>query len=425
MSAWTPLFDGGIARQIEQRIDEVGEALKSETEPLPDATLASGTAGIAVALAYLAKVRSQSDFDIAARNNIDAAINSVSGTTMRPWLFTGFAGVAWAVTHLADSAAWNSDGDPSTDVDVALLDFVSRSPWSGHFDLIEGLVGIGVYAIERLPRRSAVECVTAVVWRLLELAKPSRGGVSWYTKADLLTPSMQQLSPHGCYDLGVSHGIPGAIGFLAAAYSANIERAKVLRTLELAVSWLLARERRTSSGLHFATRAPASRSRAFSRLAWCYGDLGIAGVLATAAEAVGEVAWKRTATRLAIQAAKCDVTQSGIVDCGLCHGAAGVGHVFNRLYQSTDAPELREAAQSWILRAVRSRQNNVDVAGYASWRPTPGRPNGSGTRVRDPGLLSGAAGIAAALAASVSEVPPDWDRVLLISQCGRTLPGAK
>ena len=38
------------------------------------------------------------------------------------------------------------------------------------YDLIIGLVGIGVYALERLPRTSARECIELIVDRLDETA---------------------------------------------------------------------------------------------------------------------------------------------------------------------------------------------------------------------------------------------------------------
>ena len=41
------------------------------------------------------------------------------------------------------------------EIDEALLGPLSRTPWVGEYDLIGGLAGLGVYALERLPRASA------------------------------------------------------------------------------------------------------------------------------------------------------------------------------------------------------------------------------------------------------------------------------
>ena len=43
---------------------------------------------------------------------------------------------------------------------------------------------------------------------------------------------------------------------------------------------------------------------------------------------------------------------SGVVDAGLCHGAAGLGHVFNRLFQATGEQRLALAAREWFSVAL-------------------------------------------------------------------------
>ncbi len=81
--------------------------------------------------------------------------------------------------------------------------------------------------------------------------------------------------------------------------------------------------------------------------------------------------------------------------------------MFNRLYQATGEPWLRAAARDWFHRALRMRRTGRGIAGYCAFR--------QGGFVTDPGILEGAAGIALALAAAVTPVAPDWDRVMLLA----------
>ncbi|HKG93849.1 MAG TPA: lanthionine synthetase LanC family protein, partial [Gemmatimonadaceae bacterium] len=128
-----------------------------------------------------------------------------------------------------------------------------------------------------------------------------------------------------------------------------------------------------------------------TRSAWCYGYPGVAAALLAAARAAGEPGWERAATELALRAARRPPDECGVVDAGLCHGAAGLAQIYNRLWQATGDERLRRAATDWAHRAL-------DF-------PVPD----------DPGLLVGAAGVALALLATVSDVEPEWDRVLLLS----------
>jgi hypothetical protein len=101
-----------------------------------------------------------------------------------------------------------------------------------------------------------------------------------------------------------------------------------------------------------------------------------------------------------------------VVDAGLCHGAAGLGHLFNRLFQATGDSCLAEAARFWLARTLQMRRPGRGVGGYEAWQLD---DDGKVTWIADPGLLAGAAGIALALLAATTPVEPAWDRVLLVS----------
>src|ERR1700690_1610660 len=64
-------------------------------------------------------------------------------------LYGGLAGDGWVLCHLSDQ----DDGEASellTTVDAALAKVLAVSTWDGPYDLISGLVGFGVYFLERL-----------------------------------------------------------------------------------------------------------------------------------------------------------------------------------------------------------------------------------------------------------------------------------
>jgi hypothetical protein len=139
-----------------------------------------------------------------------------------------------------------------------------------------------------------------------------------------------------------------------------------------------------------------------SRSAWCYGDPGIAAALLGAARSVGETAWEKEALAIARRAAERPPDGTGVRDAGLCHGAAGLGHLFNRMFQATGDERLGKASRFWLERTLEMRE----------------RPSEHSDR----GILEGVAGIALALLAAVSSTPPEWDRMLLVSVRSRPSP---
>ena len=165
-----------------------------------------------------------------------------------------------------------------------------------------------------------------------------------------------------------------------------------------------------------ATRFPYSvatdNTPVASRMAWCYGDPGVATVLLAAARFAREADWETEALRIAAAAAACPADADGIVDAGLCHGAVGLAHMYNRMYQATGADFLADAARHWYERTLDMRQEDRGIAGYEALLPAPDNQVQWGN---DPGFLTGVAGIALALLAATSSIEPAWDRVLLTS----------
>ncbi|HEX7277236.1 MAG TPA: lanthionine synthetase LanC family protein, partial [Acidimicrobiales bacterium] len=92
----------------------------------------------------------------------------------------------------------------------------------------------------------------------------------------------------------------------------------------------------------------------------------------------------------AAAAAARPIQDAGVVDAGLCHGAAGLLHVSNRLYQATGDERQAAAARRWLEPAL-----TLPVAGA--------------------GFLEGRAGVGLALLAATTDVEPEWDRILLLS----------
>jgi lantibiotic modifying enzyme len=147
-----------------------------------------------------------------------------------------------------------------------------------------------------------------------------------------------------------------------------------------------------------------------ARTAWCYGDPGIAAALLVAARAVRERAWEHEAIRVGLRAAARPAEEGGVQDACLCHGSAGLGHIFHRLYRATKDKRFARAARAWFARTLATRRER---AGFAGFVPSlPAARSGAGHTV---GFLTGAAGIALALVAATTPLDPIWDRALLLS----------
>jgi hypothetical protein len=407
--SWQPLLQGALKDQAAESLRAILDDLPSPgPHPGVDPSLAGGTAGQALLHGYLAEPRRSQGHGAAAADCLRHATAALADIPADASLYGGLTGVGWAIAHLQGRLPGLSGEDDAAEIDETLLDHLGQAPRADEYDLVNGLVGFGVYALERLPRRAAVTALERVIDRLAGTAEYRPEGITWWTNPAWLPPEARARFPRGYYNLGLAHGVPGVIALLGQACAAGVAAARARPLLEGAVRWLLAHQ--GPEGFPPWTGPDAADRPA--RLAWCYGDPGVAAALLGAARCTGEPAWEREALAMARRAARRPPGGSGVVDAGLCHGAAGLGHLFNRLFQAAGGPWLAEAARSWFGRTLEMRRPGRGVGGYEAWQRGDG---GDPTWIADSGLLTGAVGIALALRAAATPVEPDWDRVLLVS----------
>lgn len=315
----------------------------------------------------------------------------------------GGARIGWTIAHLASAQV---AGDRCARLDAMLCEALAPPTWNGHYALLDGLVGFGVYALER--GAAGRQLAMRVLDHLEAMAIRSERGIAWFTRPALLPAKHVETSPEGYWDLGIPHGNPGVIALLARYIAAAIEpqRARVL--LEGAVKLVLSVAAPSPSAGRYAAYLPTTKPVS-SRLAWCYGDLGIASTLVGAGMLAREPAWQREGLALARACAARTLEQAHIRDASLCHGAAGIAHVLHRIGRAIGDPALLTAARAWIVEALRM-QSDAPIAGYPSVYEIAGEL----ALEPDATLLTGCAGVALVLHAAISEVEPRWDRMLLL-----------
>jgi lantibiotic modifying enzyme len=342
---------------------------------------------------------------------LQEALATTSAITLGPSLFSGFTGVGWVLRHLEDRI-FEAEEDLGAEVESTLLQGLARYEKIWPVELVAGLAGFGLYFVERLPGETARQGAAQVIDLLAAKAEEEDGAITWFTPPAGVPQSQREMAPNGYYNVGLSHGVPGVIGFLAAAHRRGVAAAEARRLATGAVRWLLAQRLPAGPGGVFPGYAGPGIEPAPTRLAWCYGDPGVAAALMLAARSFGREDWEREALAAARLAARRREGVTGVDDAGLCHGTAGLGHIFHRLFRTTGDQSCREAALFWLEQTLAMRQPGQGLGGFRR-----ADYDDAGQRIwrDDPGLLTGSAGIGLTLLAAISPVEPEWDRLLLLS----------
>lgn len=396
---WRPLLHGEQA----DRARRAATRLAATLPPPATGSLAGGSAGVAVCHAVLAHVCGDQQAAARASGCLDHAAAWLAAQHLGASLYRGFTGVAWAAGFV-DRMLGEQTASRSEAVDAALLSLLRRTHGDEvPYDLINGLTGYGTYAVANWPCPAAARQLAAVVEQFAARARRESAGVYWRTPPSLLAAPQRQRYPGGGVDLGVAHGLAGVLPVLARAQALGVARELAGDLLSGAVSWLVAHLADTRRGPTVPGFLAAGDQPRPTRSAWCYGDPGVAVVLLLAARDAGREDWADMATGLALRAAARSPEETGVADAGLCHGTAGLAHLFNRLHQLTGEPELAAAARCWTLRTL-------DLCAAAE--------GGAAAPWQGPGLLEGAAGVALSLLASATGTEPAWDQLLLVATAG-------
>jgi hypothetical protein len=274
---------------------------------------------------------------------------------------------------------------------------------------LHGAIGIVLYFISRVKKnKNLLSILQKFITLLNELGvKQSTDSIKWISVIDY---EKQKTG----YNISLSHGMASIAVILSKLHNIkDIDQKMVKPLLEGCVNYILAQEiDKDKYDSYFPSFAIESMEEMRgSRLAWCYGDLGIAMALWQSGIVLQNETWKNKALEVLIFAAekRRDLQKNLVMDACLCHGAAGIGHIFYRMWWNTRMQEFKNVADYWFEQTKKMATFADGLAGYKKWL---GKAEGW-TNEYD--LLEGIAGIGLALLTYYHEIEPIWDECLLLS----------
>jgi hypothetical protein len=417
--------------------DRVGEAA-ARAERLAgrpvwrhDASLYGGAAGHALAFAHAAAVLDDEDerWWKQARRWLRAAAGSTRGTPLSSCcLAYGTAGIAAAVAAAREVDARYGPALLALHRDLAeQVDGLTPPGGEGvafhDYDVVGGPAGVLAHLASTAPAQGPGRAATRLADRLVGMAA-ARDGDPWarwrvprrnYPQREV----EHELYPYGYVDLGLAHGIPGPLAALSRAWAAGDRRPPVREALEGLARQLVAASRFDRYGRAWPRVMPFSASGQIAPemaetagAAYCYGPPGICSALLDAADTLDD-ATLRTVAVEGFEAALRRLADDGPPSSsGLCHGVAGLLAICRKFAAATGSATASAAAEE-LVGVLLAR---CDPALPLAFQESTLAEDGEEVRIDDPGLLSGAAGVALALLTTGTGQPDRWSGALLIGR---------
>lgn len=437
--SWTPPLKGELAAQARASLVECVQGLYERSFSADGARgddgpsgwdspgLYDGHAGLALLWYHLLETPTfvaqagfrESDIEDRLRSATDATLDAVSSTPMSLRLFDGLAGHGWLLSYLAERLSPNVAG-LLADIDALLRDsIVDADP---QFEFFTGLGGITFYLCARQHEDLNISAIARAARSFGNAAIRQNGACVW---SDPATDRWSEDAPPaassslGRVNLGMPHGMAGMAAILGLVSRSAVPSAtkylvsEMLRDLS---AWLLDQRRATTTDDRFpaVVRAGGAPIPSTVGLRWCYGDMSVASGLLSAGVASGRGDLVTAATEIATQVAETGLTPATATrETCLCHGTAGVAHMFARMYSLTGKERFLDASTFWWRRTLDIRVPGDFIGGYAVWRR--GSLEDDGQWVERLTFLDGTVGVALALLSALEPVEPRWDRLLLLS----------
>lgn len=393
-------------KRLDTLLLEIDDILLLERLSIP--SLFIGDLGRVLYYAYRFLQTEDEKFSFACKKLLETIIDQSSDYALDSTLGNGITGICWIVKHLVDIGILEKT-DIATVEDVLpyVETSISQDFENGNYDYIYGCMG-------KISCLSDYDFVgenvndNKILSFFNNLKCEDDKGVFWMDtdKADHV-------------NLGNAHGMPSIVLFLLN--SVDTTAAKYSELIPKSIDWILS-QRKKKGVSTFPYDSDASDCD--SRLAWCFGDLGIAYMLFVAAEQYKNDEWYKAALEISEKASQRKLKNSGIVyiedgdfyDTGFCHGTSGVAYLFSKLAAKTQDYRINEATSYWLNQNLNNIERHIHHFKNLPKQDYTSEQNIDSLYCQNIGLLEGIIGPALVAIASTHDNLDGWSDLFLLNK---------
>ncbi|SHJ46989.1 lanthionine synthetase C family protein [Aquimarina spongiae] len=401
-------------KELEKKLDEIYNILQNYQTENQNIGVLAGVSGVSLFQFYYARYKDSEEAADKGAEIISQAVESISNGYTFPTFCSGIAGAAWVLDFLSEEEFVDIDNDELlADLDPFLLEAMNGDIERSYFDFLHGATGYGFYFLKRYQNTQSPELkeryrnnVNTLIQALWEAAQKEENGIIWWV-FDL---NVEEGTKGG--NLSLSHGMSSIINFLSRAYLHDDFKDATSKMLDGAIRYILSHKKEDTSQSSWYPSwvhedVPKEGS---SRLAWCYGDLGIGLSMWRGGSVLDNETYKNEALAMVKNSTKRrDLKEAVVLDSGHCHGACGVANIYNHMFQETKEASFQEAADFWLDELLKMAIHKDGDAGFKQWR------GDKKEWMNELNLLEGISGIGLTLISFLATFETKWDECLLIS----------
>lgn len=389
-----------IELKVEQLVECLLYKIRTDTPNLISGGLYNGEFGSLIFLSYYSKYKNDSNLETTIHCYVEKLLENLVKCVSSHTFCSGYSGVLYLFDFLKDENLLYIDYKESQSMieDYIILS-MERDISDNNYDFLHGVLGCGYYFLKN-NNDNVIQCIIDFLFDI-SIFIEKKNTICWKSKID-------GKGKKG-YNIALSHGMASIILFLSCLIDKGIKNEKIYKLLHGGINYILSQEIDVNKfGSFFPSQSLENGdSISRSRLAWCYGDLGIAYSFWRAGKITSNAILEKKALDMFFYSTKrISVESSGVVDAGLCHGSTGIAMIFRRMYLNTGCDTYYEATNFWIEKTLNYACFNDGLAGYKTYI----YPKWE----LDYSLLTGISGIGLMLLSYLLNDRQSWDKMFLL-----------
>ena len=391
--------------QLKSKLEEIANILLDPTIEFNEPGVLAGISGKALFLFYYSFYTGDSKYADIGEQALEQALDMINKGFVSFNYYSGISGFVWTCEHLAQHGFIELNDSTLLDkFRPYLYSAMEYELLKGNYNFLQGGLGIALYFLMHKNNHTEInkllECLDQTAEKM-----PDR---CWKWKS-VLDPKSQRIG----YDISLSLGMSGIVACMSKLYRQNPKLRKSKEILSGAVKYILQQKLLQSQISYFPTYSldyNDGPNFMQGRLAWCYGDLGISEALLRASKALNDTILQNFAIEvLSFCCTRKDIETSFVNDTALCHGTAGIAHIFQRVYHETENLIFYDAANYWLAKTLEMAKFKDGLAGFKKW-------SGSARQwINCYSLVEGISGIGLCFITALDSKLLSWDECLLLS----------
>lgn len=396
-------------KKINEKLDDIADSIvnyisNKETKKIG---LYDGDFGILLFLAYYANYSKNEHYEEIYDNYLDKCLEKFSNGQFYPTFCSGVSGILYSLFHLNEQKLMEIDIE---EAHIEYKDYLANRMLidinNGNYDFMHNSLGIGFYFLKSKDN-SAHHYLRLLIDILDKKSIKDNNTAKW--------TSILNMENKMGYNICMSHGISSIVVFLSRVIKDDLYNEKTVTLLNQSVNYILSQEiDKNKYGSYFPSTSIENKNEITkSRLAWCYGDLGVASAIWQAGKVMNNQQWMNKAIdAFKYAVTRTDLESNFVRDAGICHGTAGIAQLFKRMYIETGIEDFKTANEYWIRETIKMAKFEDGAAGYKAYHGTSDEQWSV-----EYAFLEGIAGIGLSLMSYLSDNTEDsaWDEILLLS----------